>query len=451
MTVFAQTFGQGSSAVDRDCPDRRRRDVALPGEAEHPDVLPGELERRQERGDRGRRPSRRLASPDVRPAACQRASRRLRSFAGRFVQLQRRTAAGRWVTIKRLRLNSRSAALFRPVTFRAPFPAARSTLRIAMSVNQAGAGYLAGFSRTIALPPTRHSRLGRMADVPMPAGPRSRADRPCAALPAREPAVPDALAEDRRARADEHAWLLARLVWPASRLGDLDGEDARALRPARRAVRRRPARRRRSRHAGRPGSTGSRARRTSSCRWGTSSRRRSPRSPSAGCVRRCAAAAPKSRRARSSAASSRACRDAGVPFKATAGLHHPLAAEGRHGFLNVLAACAFEDEEALEGTVALTPDGAPLGEPRGRCRGAGARPPRAARRGRQLLVLRARRRAEGARDPVIQGFGTFTQRRRRASARLPLRRRRRRPRRGRRSTRSCRRAGRRGSARPRKL
>ncbi|MGZ8781952.1 MAG: hypothetical protein ACXWZB_00465, partial [Gaiellaceae bacterium] len=37
--------------------------------------------------------------------------------------------------------------------------------------------------------------------------------------------VPDAIEEDRRARADEHAWLLARLVWPASRLGELNGED----------------------------------------------------------------------------------------------------------------------------------------------------------------------------------------------------------------------------------
>ena len=47
------------------------------------------------------------------------------------------------------------------------------------------------------------------------------------------------------------------------------------------------------------------------------------------------------------------CRDAGVPFKATAGLHHPLAAEGRHGFLNVIAACAFADEAALSGDVGL--------------------------------------------------------------------------------------------------
>ena len=47
------------------------------------------------------------------------------------------------------------------------------------------------------------------------------------------------------------------------------------------------------------------------------------------------------------------CREAAVPFKATAGLHHPLAEQGRHGFLNVLAACAFEEDAALEGAVEL--------------------------------------------------------------------------------------------------
>ena len=52
-----------------------------------------------------------------------------------------------------------------------------------------------------------------------------------------------------------------------------------------------------------------------------------------------------------------ACRAAGVPFKATAGLHHPLAAEGRHGFLNVIAACAFDDATALAGNVRLGQDG----------------------------------------------------------------------------------------------
>jgi hypothetical protein len=41
----------------------------------------------------------------------------------------------------------------------------------------------------------------------------------------------------------------------------------------------------------------------------------------------------------------RRCRELGVPFKATAGLHHPVAAPGRHGFLNLLAAATFGDEE----------------------------------------------------------------------------------------------------------
>jgi hypothetical protein len=45
----------------------------------------------------------------------------------------------------------------------------------------------------------------------------------------------------------------------------------------------------------------------------------------------------------------RRCRALGVPFKATAGLHHPLAAPGRHGFLNLLAAAAFGDEERALG------------------------------------------------------------------------------------------------------
>ena len=37
--------------------------------------------------------------------------------------------------------------------------------------------------------------------------------------------APDALDEDRRARAGEQRWMLARLVWPASRLDELEGED----------------------------------------------------------------------------------------------------------------------------------------------------------------------------------------------------------------------------------
>lgn len=67
-----------------------------------------------------------------------------RSFAGHYVQLQRRSSLGQWVTLKRVRLGSTGAAIFR-----AALPTGTSSLRIAMSINQAGAGYLAGISRTI--------------------------------------------------------------------------------------------------------------------------------------------------------------------------------------------------------------------------------------------------------------------------------------------------------------
>jgi hypothetical protein len=40
-----------------------------------------------------------------------------------------------------------------------------------------------------------------------------------------------------------------------------------------------------------------------------------------------------------------ACRRLSVPFKATAGLHHPLRSGDEHGFLNLLAAAVFGDEE----------------------------------------------------------------------------------------------------------
>jgi hypothetical protein len=41
----------------------------------------------------------------------------------------------------------------------------------------------------------------------------------------------------------------------------------------------------------------------------------------------------------------RACRDRGLVFKATAGLHHAVRTDGEHGFLNLLAAAVFADAE----------------------------------------------------------------------------------------------------------
>jgi hypothetical protein len=46
----------------------------------------------------------------------------------------------------------------------------------------------------------------------------------------------------------------------------------------------------------------------------------------------------------------RRCREQGQGFKATAGLHHAFASGGEHGFLNLLAACVFGDEEEMLAT-----------------------------------------------------------------------------------------------------
>lgn len=42
----------------------------------------------------------------------------------------------------------------------------------------------------------------------------------------------------------------------------------------------------------------------------------------------------------------RCCRELALRFKATAGLHHPVRHDREHGFLNLLAAVAFGDEQA---------------------------------------------------------------------------------------------------------
>ncbi|MHB8644050.1 MAG: phage tail protein [Gaiellaceae bacterium] len=67
-----------------------------------------------------------------------------RSFAGKYVKLQRLSKVGQWVTIGYARLNAGSTWVFHPT-----LPRGLSKLRAAFSVNQAGAGYLGGMSRTI--------------------------------------------------------------------------------------------------------------------------------------------------------------------------------------------------------------------------------------------------------------------------------------------------------------
>ena len=64
-----------------------------------------------------------------------------RSYAGRSVYLQRLSGFGQWVNVKKVVLRQGSNA-----SFRATLPRGRSRVRIFMTVNQAGAGYLASTS-----------------------------------------------------------------------------------------------------------------------------------------------------------------------------------------------------------------------------------------------------------------------------------------------------------------
>jgi plastocyanin len=67
------------------------------------------------------------------------------SFSGRAVYVQRLSRFGQWVKIKKVKLGSGSKKSFRIKKLRK----GRSRLRVFMSVNQAGPGYLSGYSRTI--------------------------------------------------------------------------------------------------------------------------------------------------------------------------------------------------------------------------------------------------------------------------------------------------------------
>ena len=108
------------------------------------------------------------------------------------------------------------------------------------------------------------------------------------------------------------------------------------------------------------------------------------------------------------------CRDRGLAFKATAGLHHPIRDGIVHGFLNLLARpCSRtraapaprelvavlleEDAAAFEVTdEAFTVRGQP------RCRGGGRRAGAAVPGLRELLVLGAGRGPQGAADPLMR-------------------------------------------------
>lgn len=191
-----------------------------------------------------------------------------------------------------------------------------------------------------------------------------------ALFPPASMAMPEALAADRRARASEHAWMLDRFIVPASRLGELPraaprlsvvldgGEgDLEAVHEALLDGRQIELVEARIDPAWIPDTQalvnvklpGVRAFWELSPGRGLSGAVAAVREARAGAKIRCGGTTLPS--VAEVAAFIAACRDAGVPFKATAGLHHPIRSGDRHGFLNLLAAAVFADGD-LEAIVA---------------------------------------------------------------------------------------------------
>ncbi|HEX3237277.1 MAG TPA: hypothetical protein VHQ99_02600 [Gaiellaceae bacterium] len=139
---------------------------------------------------------------------------------------------------------------------------------------------------------------------------------PPASLPPAE-----ALAEDRRARESEHAWMLGRLVWPAATLSELPQDEGRALAVV---------------------ESGSERQDEAVYLEGVPLDEVAAR----GLRAKIRCGGERVPTVDELADFIRGCRSRGLVFKATAGLHHAYPTEaGEHGFLNVLAATVFGDEE----------------------------------------------------------------------------------------------------------
>jgi hypothetical protein len=131
----------------------------------------------------------------------------------------------------------------------------------------------------------------------------------------------EALAEDRQARESEHAWLLGRLVWPAARLAELPQDEGRALAVV---------------------DAGSERQDEAVYLEGVPLDEVAAR----GLRAKIRCGGERVPTVEEIADFIRGCRKRGLVFKATAGLHHAYpTAEGEHGFLNLLAAAVFGDEE----------------------------------------------------------------------------------------------------------
>jgi hypothetical protein len=179
--------------------------------------------------------------------------------------------------------------------------------------------------------------------------------------------MPGAIAADRAARASEHAWILGRFIVPASRLGELPADaprlsvvldggegDLEAVHEARLDGRVVELVEARIDPAWIPDTQqlvdaklgeGVRAFWELAPGRGLGGAVAAVREARAGAKIRCGGATVPS--VEGVAAFVAACRDAGVPFKATAGLHHAVRRGDAHGFLNLLAAAVFAHAEGL--------------------------------------------------------------------------------------------------------
>jgi hypothetical protein len=183
-----------------------------------------------------------------------------------------------------------------------------------------------------------------------------------ALFPPASMSMPDAVAADRAARASEHAWMLDRFIVPASRLGELPPEmprlsvvldggegDLEAVAATPHEVelveaRIDPAWIPDTQALVREKLPGVRSFWELSPGRGLHGAVAAVREAGAGAKIRCGGTTLPS--VEEVAAFIVACREAGVPFKATAGLHHPIRSGDRHGFLNLLAAAVLADGDA---------------------------------------------------------------------------------------------------------
>ena len=152
---------------------------------------------------------------------------------------------------------------------------------------------MAGPAGSVALPlvDARHALLSRIFDhAPL--------------FPPASMSLPDALAEDQRAQESADAWILGRFVVPVRT--EVDGRELAVV-------------------------DGGRERQGETVFVEGLSKVR------------CGGAAVPS--VEELASFVRRCREQRVVFKATAGLHHAYPTQGEHGFLNLLAAAVFGDEE----------------------------------------------------------------------------------------------------------